>query len=128
VVDGQENPLSNINAGKLYEVQKYCSITNHQWDCFWMISNGSAWQRLPKDIQELVETELGTAAVQDRKDIAALNDSLSESLKKKGLVFNEVDTEPFKAQLRKAGFYAQWKGKFGDEAWTLLEKYLGRLT
>jgi TRAP-type C4-dicarboxylate transport system substrate-binding protein len=66
--------------------------------------------------------------VQDRKDIAALNDSLAESLKKKGLVFNEVDTEPFKAQLRKAGFYAQWKGKFGDEAWTLLEKYVGRLT
>jgi TRAP-type transport system periplasmic protein len=128
VVDGQENPLSNISAGKLYEVQKYCSITNHQWDCFWMLSNRSAWQRLPKDLQELVETELGTAAVQDRKDIAALNDSLAESLKNKGLVFNEVDTEPFKAQLRKAGFYAEWKGKFGDEAWTLLEKYVGRLT
>jgi tripartite ATP-independent transporter DctP family solute receptor len=128
VVDGQENPLSNINAGKLYEVQKYCSITNHQWDCFWMISNRLAWQRLPKDLQELVEVEFGVAAVQDRKDIAALNDSLAESLKKKGLVFNEVDTEPFKAQLRKAGFYAQWKGKFGDEAWTLLEKYVGRLT
>jgi TRAP-type transport system periplasmic protein len=128
VVDGQENPLSNISAGKLYEVQKYCSITNHQWDNFWMLANRSAWQKLPKDIQELVEAELSVAAEEDRKDIAALNASLAESLKNKGLIFNEVDTEPFKAQLRKAGFYAEWKTKFGDEAWTLLEKYVGKLT
>ena len=128
VVDGQENPLSNIDAGKLYEVQKYCSTTNHQWDCFWFLGNGPAWQQLPGDIQEVVERELGVAAEQDRKDIAALNDSLAASLKQKGFAFNDVDTEPFKAQLREAGFYAEWKKNFGDEAWTLLEKYVGKLT
>src|SRR5580700_1180783 len=32
IVDGQENPLAIIATAKLYEVQKYCSLTNHMWD------------------------------------------------------------------------------------------------
>ena len=35
-VDGQENPLSLIEANKFYEVQKYVSVTNHMWDGFWL--------------------------------------------------------------------------------------------
>src|ERR1700751_2924539 len=34
VVEGQENPLAIISTAKLYEVQKYCSLTNHMWDGF----------------------------------------------------------------------------------------------
>jgi tripartite ATP-independent transporter DctP family solute receptor len=41
VVDAQENPLPIIQVAKLYEVQKYCSLTNHIWDGFWMIMNGA---------------------------------------------------------------------------------------
>ena len=37
LVDGQENGLVAIEAGKLYEVQKYVSMTNHIWDPFWML-------------------------------------------------------------------------------------------
>ncbi|HEX7390157.1 MAG TPA: TRAP transporter substrate-binding protein, partial [Acidiphilium sp.] len=40
VVDGQENPLSVIEMKKFYEVQKYCSLTNHSWLGFWMVMNG----------------------------------------------------------------------------------------
>ena len=39
IVDGQENPLSVIDAGKFYEVQKYCAITNHVWDGYWICAN-----------------------------------------------------------------------------------------
>src|SRR6201996_1334760 len=35
IVEGQENPLAIISTAKLYEVQKYCSLTNHMWDGFW---------------------------------------------------------------------------------------------
>jgi TRAP-type transport system periplasmic protein len=34
IVEGQENPLALISTAKLYEVQKYCSLTNHMWDGF----------------------------------------------------------------------------------------------
>ena len=38
----------------------------------------------------------------------------------------EVDPAPFEQKLREAGFYAEWKGKFGDEAWAILERSVGR--
>src|SRR5271169_2578757 len=43
VVEGQENPLSLIQIAKLYEVQKYCSLTGHMWDGFWTLANAQAW-------------------------------------------------------------------------------------
>ena len=54
VVDGQENPLAVIATAKLYEVQKYCSMTNHMWDGFWFLANGNAWARLPDDLRGIV--------------------------------------------------------------------------
>ena len=54
IVDAQENPLPIIQVAKLYEVQKYCSLTNHIWDGFWFIANGRAWRRLPADLQKIV--------------------------------------------------------------------------
>ena len=41
------------------------------------------------------------------------------------LVINETKADPFREALRKAGFYAEWKKKYGDEAWAILEKAVG---
>ena len=38
------------------------------------------------------------------------------------MVFNQPDVTPFREKLRKAGFYAEWKGKYGDEAWATPRK------
>ena len=43
------------------------------------------------------------------------------------MAFNKADSASFREALRKAGFYAEWKGKFGDEAWGLLERSVGNL-
>ena len=51
----------------------------------------------------------------------------SEELAGKGLIFNQPNAAPFRDKLRAAGFYAEWKGKYGDEAWALLEKSVGKL-
>ena len=48
IVEGQENPLAIISTAKLYEVQKYCSLTNHMWDGFWFLANRRAWQAVPE--------------------------------------------------------------------------------
>jgi len=42
-------------------------------------------------------------------------------------VFNQPDVTPFRDKLRTAGFYAEWKGKYGDHAWDVLEKAVGKL-
>ena len=51
VVDGQENPLAIIYTAKLYEVQKYCSMTNHMWDGYWFMGNKKLFEQLPSDLQ-----------------------------------------------------------------------------
>ena len=48
-------------------------------------------------------------------------------LKAKGLTFNTPDVKSFRDALSKAGFYAEWRGKFGEEAMGKLEKYSGKL-
>src|SRR5207248_9493846 len=47
IVDGQENPLALIEAAKFYEVQKYCSLTGHMWEGFWMVANRRNFESLP---------------------------------------------------------------------------------
>lgn len=125
VVDGQENPLAIISTAKLYEVQKYCSLTNHMWDGFWFLGNRRAWERLPADLRTIVHNNINAAAVLEREDVAKLNAGLKDELTSKGMVFNDTQAAPFREALRKAGFYAEWKKKYGDEAWAILEKAVG---
>ena len=127
LVDGEENPLSIIYNWKFYEVQKFVSETNHQWDGFWLISNLRLWERLPKDLQEVVSRNIDRAADDQREDIRKLNDSLKGELEKLGMVFNKPDIAPFREVLRKTGFYARWQKEFGPECWGLLEKYTSKL-
>src|SRR3974390_459735 len=122
IVDGQENPLAIISTAKLYEVQKYCSLTNHMWDGFWFLANRRALERLPDDVRVIVTKHVNAAGVVQRADVEKLNANLQQDLASKGLVFNKPNPEPFRDKLRAAGFYAEWKGKYGEEAWAILEK------
>ena len=125
VVDGQENPLAIVSTAKLFEVQKFVSMTNHMWDGFWFLANRRAWERLPEDLRAVVAKHLNASAVEERADVAKLNATVKGELTTKGMQFNDPDPALFRETLRKAGFYAEWKKKYGDEAWAILEKSVG---
>ncbi len=123
----QENPLSLINIAKFYEVQRFCSMTNHAWDGFWLVANGRKWQALPQDVQHILSKHLNAAAIQERADIARANVTLRKDLEGKGLQFATVDPSAFRAALAATGFYAQARHKFGAEAWSVMETFTGHL-
>ena len=127
IVDGQENPLAIISTGKLYEVQSFCSLSNHMWDGYWFLANRASWEALPEDIRAIVAKHINAAAVLERADVAALSQTLQGDLSAKGLKFNAVDPAPFRDKLKSAGFYAEWKGKYGEAAWAVLEAAAGAL-
>jgi TRAP-type C4-dicarboxylate transport system substrate-binding protein len=83
---------------------------------------------VPDDIKAIVAKGFNDAAAGQREAITKLNNGLAKGLQEKGLVFNDTDPAPFRDKLRTAGFYAEWKGKYGDQAWELLEKSVGKLS
>jgi TRAP-type transport system periplasmic protein len=127
LVDGQENPLILIDTAKLYEVQKYCSMTNHIWVGLHVSFNTAAWKRLPSDVQAIAYKEFAASAMAERNDWQEMNKTEVDKLTKGGLTFNTPDTKPFQEALRKSGFYPDMKKEMGGEAWGLLEKYTGPL-
>jgi tripartite ATP-independent transporter DctP family solute receptor len=128
IVDGQENPLVLIDTAKLFEVQKYCSLTNHVWAGFHTSFNVAAWKKLPPDLQEICHRNFTAVAIQQRDDFVAMTKTEQQNLTAKGLAFNAPDTKPFRDVLAKTGFYPDMKKTAGDKAWALLEKYVGPLT
>jgi TRAP-type transport system periplasmic protein len=127
IADGQENPLALIESAKFYEVQKFCSLTNHSWDGFWLISSGKIWKTVPKDVQEVLQKHFNAAARKQRDDIVKANADYQKNLESKGLTFNTTNAEAFQAALAKTSFYKDAKAKFGNEAWALLQKYAGNI-
>ena len=127
LADGQENPLPLIDVAKFYEVQKYCSLTHHAWDGFWLLASAKPWAALPRDAQDVIAKHFNAAAKKQRADIAQANVDLRKALEGKGLIFNSPDLAAFKAALNKTDFYKKARAKFGDEGWALLQKYAGEI-
>ena len=126
IVDAEENPLAIVQTAKLYEVQKYCSKTNHSWDGYHFIFNGRSWDSLPDGLKEIIEGAFNEAGLKQRDDTRRLNDTLEVDLAAKGMVLNSTEPDSFRSQLQKSGFYKEWKTKFGDETWALLEESAGK--
>jgi tripartite ATP-independent transporter DctP family solute receptor len=128
IVEGQENPLAQVSTNKMYEVQKYCALSNHCWSGYWVIGNRRALTSLPPDLMAMVNDSFDEAAVKERADLLEMDRSLQAELTGKGMVFNKLDPVQFRSALVKAGFYGQWQKTYGQEAWTQLERYTGPLT
>jgi tripartite ATP-independent transporter DctP family solute receptor len=126
VVDGQENPLALISTSKFYEVQKFCSLSNHIWDGFWVLINQRAWGRLPSELQEIAEKNLNQSGTDQRNDLAKLDIDLRDELKS-SMSVNTTEPASFRQKLIEAGYYSDVRSKYGDEAWSLLQEYSGPL-
>jgi len=125
LADGQTDPLSIVVVLKLYEVQRYLSLTNHWWSGFVLVAHPAAWTALPADLQALVAKHAREAALAQRQDMGRLNTSALATLQEKGMIVNETDVSGFKKPL--AAFYARWKQEYGEKAWSLLEAWVGKL-
>ena len=67
IADGQENPLALIESAKFYEVQKFCSLTNHAWDGFWLLSLAQGSGRpFRKNVQQVMQKHFNAAANKQR--------------------------------------------------------------
>jgi tripartite ATP-independent transporter DctP family solute receptor len=127
LVDGQENPLSLIQSGKLFEVQKHCTLSRHMWEGWYALVANRSWRRLPDDLKAIVARNLDKAALAQREASARQDLTLQADLAAKGLNFVKPDAAVFRKALAQTSFYADWKAALGAEAWTALEGSVGKL-
>jgi tripartite ATP-independent transporter DctP family solute receptor len=126
VVDGVDASLTAFNDAKLYEVQKNLTLTNHIWDGFWMLGNRKAFERLPADLRDIVAKTFTSAAIAQRAEVEKLASDVIDQFTKRGIRVLHADKAAFQAALKSKGYYSDWKAKFGDEAWSLLERSIGK--
>lgn len=95
VVDGQENPLMNIHASKLYEVQKHLALTNHQFQMTPFLMSKRSWDRLSAADRKAVQEAAAEATTLQRKLSAESDAKLLVDLKAKGVQVTTVDKAAF---------------------------------
>ena len=95
VVDGQENPLANIHASKLYEVQKNLAMTNHQFQMTPVLISKRTWEKLSADDRKAVQDAANEATTLQRKLSAEADAKLLADLKAQGVQVTTVDRGAF---------------------------------
>ncbi len=95
VVDGQENPLVNIHASKLYEVQKHLALTSHQFQMTPLLMSKRTWDRLSDADKKAVQEAAAEATALQRKLSQEADDKLLADLKSKGVQVTTPDRAGF---------------------------------
>jgi len=95
VVDGQENPLVNIHASKLYEVQRHLALTNHQFQMTPFLMSKRSWDKLSDADKKAVQEAADEATALQRKLSQEADDKLLADLKTKGVQVTTVDKAAF---------------------------------
>ncbi len=95
VVDGQENPLMNIHASKLYEVQKFISLTGHKYEMTPFLMSKRTWDKLSEADRKAVQEAGAEATAMQRKLSQESDEKLVADLKAKGVRVDAVDKAAF---------------------------------
>lgn len=95
VVDGQENPLTNIEGAKLNEVQKYLSMTDHVYSPIWLVSGVSGWNKFPADVQTAIKETAREAQQWSLSEGERMDKDLLASFQAAGMIVNQADKTSF---------------------------------
>jgi len=113
VVDGQENPLANIASAKLYEVQKYLTLSGHKYETNPFVMSKRSWDRLTPADQKIF-IEAGAEATQAQRKLSKeADEKLVAELKAKGVQIDTVDRKTFVDATKPV--YTKWStGPIGE--------------
>jgi C4-dicarboxylate-binding protein DctP len=102
VVDGTENPISNLYTQKMHEVQKYLTLTDHGYLGYAVIVNKKFWEGLPSDVREQLEVAMKESTAYANKIAKEENDHALEGVKKSGKTTVYVPTKEERMAFKKA--------------------------
>ncbi len=114
VIDAQENPIAVIYSSKIYEVQKYLSLTGHVYSPAPVIFSLVKWNRIPKADQEIIAQAAKEVAAYQRKLNRDAEESKIKDMESKGMVVvRDVDKAAWQAAMKPA--FADFEKQFGKD-------------
>jgi len=127
VVDGTENPISNLYTQKQYEVQKHLTITDHGYLGYAVIVNKKFWDGLPSDIRKQLEEAMEQATRYANQIAKVENDESLEKVKKSGKTAVYVPTKEERLAFKKAmvPVHKKMEGRIGKEVIESVYKDIG---
>ena len=102
VVDGQENPIAVIYSNKIYETQKYLTMTGHNYNTMVHVISKKTWDKLTPEQQKIVREESKKAGDWMRKSLRDAEASQIKELQKLGMQVTYPDKAKFKALMKPA--------------------------
>lgn len=104
--EAQENPVPVIYNNKLYEVQKYLSITNHSYDAMPLVISNAIWNELTKEEQQIIQEAASDAQTLNRSLVKQQTTDYENKLQNEcGMIINRPDLAPFKEKTKDVATY-----------------------
>jgi len=124
VVDGTENPPSNLYTQKMHEVQKHVTVSNHGYLGYAVIVNKKFWDGLPADIRAALDQSMKEATKYANAIAQQENDKAMEAVKKSGKTTIYYLNDKEKAEWRKALLPVQkeMEGRIGKDVIAAVNK------
>jgi len=128
VVDGTENPPSNMYTQKMHEVQKHLTVSNHGYLGYAVIVNKKFWDGLPADLRASLEAAMLKATTFEKAIAQQDNDAAMEAIRKAGKTTIHVQTPAEAAEWRKAlvPVHQQMEERIGKELIAATAKAAGK--
>lgn len=128
VVDGQDNPLSVIDKARLFEVQKYLTITGHVYTPQSVFMSAKTWAKLSQQERKIVTEAALEAGIYERKLSRSMDAELLADLKKKMIVNELSASEVQKMRVKLQPMWEKYRNQIGVEFANLVESELARVS
>jgi len=122
VIDGQDNPLGNIHAARLYEVQQYISLSNHMFSGAPLIVSTDFWYSLPAEYQQILLESSAIAARYQGELTRIMEGHQLQEMTAFGVQVNQVDMDPFIAAVE--DIWVTHMEEFGNEIAVIASRYV----
>jgi TRAP-type C4-dicarboxylate transport system substrate-binding protein len=121
-----EVPYSLMEELHVTPPQSSIAEVDVRWATFWMTANQSAWSELPEEIRQVIVGVHRQHVRNYRKEIAEHNRAARSRLNDAGIQFTRLPAAELRTRLIEEGFYARWRGEFGETTWKLIKQATGR--
>jgi tripartite ATP-independent transporter DctP family solute receptor len=127
-VDGQENPFTNIENMKFYEVQKYLTLSKHAYSPTLVLFSKKVWDGLSPQEQGALKECAVVGRAEQRKANRAMEAKSVDNLRSKGMAVNEISpAETARIREKTKVIYERHAKAIGEEPITLVTEELKRI-